>query len=82
LALDENVPADAVLEDDETDDFTGIAFFLAMAYLVLILPLISIFVFFFKRLSVNKLLKRVLIAAGSAIGLALASAAYASAFGG
>jgi len=66
----------------ESEDFTGVSFFLAMVYLVLILPLISIFVFFFKRLSVNKLLKRVVIAAGSAVGLALASAAYASAFGG
>ena len=67
-------------QDD--DDFTGVSFILALVYLTLILPLISIFVFFFKRLSVNKLLKRVVIAAGSAIGLALLSAAYASAFGG
>ena len=72
--------AEAVEAD--TDDMTGTGFILALVYLVLILPLISIFVFFFKRLSVNKLLKRVVIAAGSAIGLALASAAYASAFGG
>lgn len=72
--------ATPVIEDDE--DFTGVSFFLAMMYLVLVLPLISIFVFFFKRLSVNKLLKRVAIAGGSAGGLALASAGYASVFGG
>lgn len=69
-----------VTADDE--DLTGVSFILALVYLTLILPLISLFVFFFKRLSVNKLLKRVMIAGGSAIGLALASAAYASAFGG
>lgn len=67
---------------DEDDDLTGVSFFLAMIYLIAILPLISLFVFFFKRLSVNKLLKRVLIAGGSAVGLAVASAAYASTFGG
>jgi hypothetical protein len=66
----------------EEDDLTGASFIIALLYLTLILPLISVFVFFFKRLSVNKLLKRVLIAGGSAGGLALASAAYASAFGG
>jgi hypothetical protein len=79
LVTDDPAAVEAV---SETDDFTGASFLLALVYLVLILPLISIFVFFFKRLSVNKLLKRVVIAAGSAIGLALASAAYASAFGG
>ncbi len=72
----------AVIETSDDDDLTGVSFILALVYLTLILPLISIFVFFFKRLSVNKLLKRVVIAAGSAAGLALASAAYASAFGG
>lgn len=72
--------AQSVPEAD--DDMTGASFIIALLYLVLVLPLISIFVFFFKRLSVNKLLKRVAIAGGSAGGLALASAAYASAFGG
>ena len=67
---------------DADDDLTGISFILALVYLIAILPLISLFVFFFKRLSVNRLLKRVLIAGGSAVGLAVASAAYASAFGG
>ncbi|MEL6857485.1 MAG: hypothetical protein AAFO74_03815 [Pseudomonadota bacterium] len=71
---------DPVINEDE--DFTGISFFLAMMYLILVLPIISLFVFFFKRLSVNKLLKRVAIAGGSAGGLALASAAYASVFSG
>ena len=75
-------PAGAAADPAEDEDFTGVSFILALVYLTLILPLISLFVFFFKRLSVNKLLKRVVIAAGSAIGLAVASAAYASAFGG
>ncbi len=82
---DTPVPDPAVPVETETvsdaDDLTGASFIIALLYLVLFLPLISIFVFFFKRLSVNKLLKRVVIAAGSAVGLALASAAYASAFG-
>ncbi len=71
----------AAVETDE-DDLTGLSFILALIYLAVILPFISLLVFFFKRLSVNRLLKRVTIAAGSAIGLAVASAAYASAFGG
>lgn len=78
---DPTVPVETEIVSD-ADDLTGASFIIALLYLVLILPLISIFVFFFKRLSVNKLLKRVVIAAGSAVGLALASAAYASAFGG
>ena len=65
----------------ETNDDAGLSFFLSIAYLAGILPLIALFVFFFKRLSVNKLLKRVVIAGGSAAGLAIASAAYASVFG-
>ena len=69
------------VETDE-EDLTGVSFIFALLYLGLLLPLISLLVFFFKRLSVNRLLKRVVVAAGSAIGLALASAAYASAFGG
>ena len=64
-----------------SDDDAGLSFFLSIAYLAGILPLIALFVFFFKRLSVNKLLKRVVIAGGSAAGLAIASAAYASVFG-
>lgn len=70
---------EAVSDDD---DLTGVSFIFSLLYLILLLPLISVIVFFFKRLSVNKLLKRVLIAGGSAGGLAIASAAYASAFGG
>lgn len=64
------------------DDLTGVSFIIALLYLILVLPLVSIFVFFFKRLSVNKLLKRVAIAGGAAGGAALASAGYASVFGG
>lgn len=66
----------------DADDLTGLSFILALLYLAIVLPFISLLVFFFKRLSINRLLKRVTIAGGSAIGLALASAAYASAFGG
>ncbi len=80
-AVDPNAPATSDKVSDE-DDLTGVSFIFALLYLVLILPLISVFVFFFKRLSVNKLLKRVAIATGSAAALALGSAAYASAFGG
>ena len=65
----------------ETNDDAGLSFFLSIAYLAGILPLIALFGFFFKRLSVNKLLKRVVIAGGSAAGLAIASAAYASVIG-
>ncbi|MEL6416634.1 MAG: hypothetical protein AAFQ15_17010 [Pseudomonadota bacterium] len=64
-----------------SNDGAGLSFFLSIAYLAGILPLIALFVFFFKRLSVNKLLKRVVIAGVTAGGLAIASAAYASAFG-
>ena len=72
----------AAMAAEESDDLTGLSFIFALLYLAFILPFISLLVFFFKRLSVNRLLKRVTIAAGSAIGLAVASAAYASAFGG
>ncbi|MEP1144591.1 MAG: hypothetical protein ABJH52_12800 [Henriciella sp.] len=69
-------------ESDPDEDLTGISFIFALIYLSLVLPLVSLFVFFFKRLSINRLLKRVAIAGGSAVGLALASSAYASTFGG
>ena len=65
----------------EDDDLTGASFILALLYLALILPLISLGVFFFKRLSINRLLRRVVIAGGSAIGLVVLSAGYASVFG-
>lgn len=71
----------AAMAAEESEDLTGVSFILALLYLGLVLPFISLLVFFFKRLSVNRLLKRVTIAAGSAIGLALGSAAYASVFG-
>ena len=72
----------AVMETEtyEDDDLTGVSFIIALLYLIAVLPLISVIVFFFKRLSINKLLKRVVIAGGSAGGLAIASAAYASVF--
>lgn len=74
------VTGEAIAPSDSNDD-AGLSFFFSIAYLAGILPLIAIFVFFFKRLSVNMLLKRVVIAGASAGGLAIASAAYASAFG-
>ena len=46
-----------------------------------LLPLIAVVIFFFKRLSVNKLLKRVAVAAGSALGLVAVSAVFAAVFG-
>jgi len=81
------IPAESGLIEDEAgavddDDLTGVSFILALLYLIAVLPLISVIVFFFKRLSINKLLKRVMIAGGSAGGLAIASAAYASVFSG
>ena len=74
--------ADPTLEVGDTPppEADGIGFGLAIAYLVGLLPLIAVGIFFFKRLSVNRLLKRVAIAAGSAIGLVLASAAFAAVF--
>lgn len=60
---------------------SGIWFWLALGYLMGLLPLIAVGIFFFKRLSVNKLLKRVVFAIGSAIGLVAASAAFTAAFG-
>nr|WP_070960499.1 hypothetical protein [Hyphomonas sp. Mor2] len=74
-------PNVAVAQTSDEDDLTGASVIISLLYLIFVLPLISLGVFFFKRLSVNKLLKRVVIAAGSAVGLALASAAYAGAFG-
>ncbi|GAB5455451.1 MAG: hypothetical protein Hens2KO_16800 [Henriciella sp.] len=74
------VTGEATPPADSNDD-AGLSFFFSIAYLAGILPLIALFVFFFKRLSVNMLLKRVVIAGASAGGLAIASAAYASAFG-
>lgn len=73
--------AAAMENEAEDDDLTGASFILALLYLALILPLISLGVFFFKRLSINRLLRRVVIAGGSAIGLVVLSAGYASMFG-
>ena len=60
---------------------SGTGFILSMVYLVLILPVLAVLVFFFKRLSVNRMLRRVCVAAGSAIALVAASAAYAATVG-
>lgn len=88
LAIDEDPSSPPLAEEVavtetetyEDDDLTGVSFIIALLYLIAVLPLISVIVFFFKRLSINKLLKRVVIAGGSAGGLAIASAAYASVF--
>lgn len=66
--------------DTPAPEADGIGFLLSIGYLVGLLPLIAVGIFFFKRLSVNRLLKRVAIATGSAIGLVLASAAFAAVF--
>ena len=63
------------------DDLSGLSFILAMLYLVFVLPAVAILIFFFKRLSVNRLLKRVAIAIGSALGLVIASTGIAVATG-
>jgi len=76
LGADPNIEAG----DIPPPEADGIGFGLSIAYLVGLLPLIAVGIFFFKRLSVNRLLKRVAIAAGSAIGLVLASAAFAAVF--
>ncbi|MEM7327950.1 MAG: hypothetical protein AAF437_04365 [Pseudomonadota bacterium] len=59
----------------------GVGFGLTIGYLIGLLPLIAVGIFFFKRLSVNKLLKRMVIAVGSAVGLVVISSAFAAAFG-
>ncbi|MEO1553198.1 MAG: hypothetical protein AAFR82_04640 [Pseudomonadota bacterium] len=62
-------------------DEVGIGFWLAIGYLMGLLPLIAVIIFFFKRLSINKLLKRVVVAVGSALGLVAASAAISAVLG-
>lgn len=64
-----------------TDDSVGTSFLITIVYLVVILPLIAVGIFFFKRLSVHKLLKRVVFAALSAIAIILASTGIAIATG-
>ena len=57
-------------EASNADDFnSGTGFILAAIYLVGILPLIAVIVFFFKRLSVNRLLRRVVIAVSAALAI-------------
>ena len=57
-------------EANNADDFnSGTGFILAAIYLVGILPLIAVIVFFFKRLSVNRLLRRVVIAVSAALAI-------------
>lgn len=65
----------------DAPESSGIAFWLTLGYLIGLLPLIAVVIFFFKRLSVNKLLKRVAVAAGSALGLVAVSAVFAAVFG-
>lgn len=62
---------------EASDDEAGLSFIFALLYLILVLPLVAVIVFFFKRLSINKLLKRVSLAIVAAIGLSLASAGIA-----
>lgn len=72
--------ADGLMAADAPES-SGIAFWLTLGYLIGLLPLIAVVIFFFKRLSVNKLLKRVAVAAGSALGLVAVSAVFAAFFG-
>lgn len=58
-------------------DFAGISFMLALAYISIVLPILALIAFFMKRLSINRLLRRVSIALGSAGGLAIASWVFA-----
>lgn len=67
--------------EDPSPETSGILFWLTLGYLIILLPLVAVVIFFFKRLSVNKLLKRVVFAVGSALGLVALSAAISSAFG-
>ena len=64
--------------DQSADSFnSGVGFILATIYLVAILPLIAVIVFFFKRLSVNRLLRRVVIAVGAALAIVVLSTGIA-----
>lgn len=61
-----------------SDEFdSGMGFVLSALYLILVLPLIAVIVFFFKRLSVNRLLRRVVIAVGAALALVAVSTGIA-----
>lgn len=65
------------VDGETTMNNSGLGFILSALYLVTILPLIAILVFFFKRLSVNRLLRRVVIAVGAAIGIVIFSTGFA-----
>lgn len=63
--------------DEASAMSSGVGFILSTIYLVVVLPFIAVLIFFFKRLSVNRLLRRVAIAVGAAIALVLLSTGYA-----
>ena len=65
---------DANLTQAESD--AGIGLILSLLWIALALPVIAVIVFFFKRLRVNKLLKRVAIAVASSAAIIIASAAW------
>lgn len=65
-------------DDYSANDFnSGVGFILASIYLVAILPLIAVVIFFFKRLSVNRLLRRVVIAVSAALAIVVLSTGVA-----
>lgn len=61
------------LSSAESD--AGIGLLLAILWIALVLPVIAVIVFFFKRLRVNKLLRRVVVSVASAAGIIIASTA-------
>ena len=65
-------------DDYSASDFnSGVGFILAAIYLVAILPIIAVIIFFFKRLSVNRLLRRVVIAVSAALAIVILSTGVA-----
>lgn len=77
---DAEIPEDDPENDELAEgDLAGVSFLIALLYVSLLLPLIALAAFFFKRLSINRLLRRVSIAVGTAGGLAIASAVFAGA---
>lgn len=68
---------DGTGEESNSGVSSGLGFILSGIYLVVILPIIAVIIFFFKRLSVNRLLRRVSIAVGAAFALVLLSTGYA-----
>ena len=65
---------DSQLTQAESD--SGIGLLLSLLWIALALPVLAVIIFFFKRLRVNKLLKRVTLAIASSAAIIIASAAW------